>query len=299
MDTSNKAWEFPAFTKTIHRTSYPSIDPKNENNSASGRVVIVTGGGIGVGKGIAKAFVEAGAKAVAILGRREHILDEAKTELEKAGSTKILIFKADVLDESALNAAFEATEKEAGDIDIVVANAGYLSTPALATATDVADWWKSYEINIKGTLLTWRAFMKYKGSNSPTFISVNTAAAHVSAFPTFSSYQSSKIGEAQLICALQTEDPDVRVVSMHPGTIATDMNVKSNLPLSQDDMSLPAGFAVWLASPAGSWVGGRFFWSHWDVDELVKMKDEIIANNELTISLSGWPKNIGDPVVVW
>ena len=67
-------WEFPPYTKTIHRSSYPAIDPKNLANSAVGKVVVVTGGNQSVGKSIAKAFVETDAKAVVILGRRENVL---------------------------------------------------------------------------------------------------------------------------------------------------------------------------------------------------------------------------------
>src|ERR1700761_50293 len=208
--SDKQTWEFPPYTKTIHRSSYPAIDPKKPENSATGKVVLVTGGGIGVGKSIANAFVKAGAKAVAILGRRENILNDAKADLEKAGSSKILSFKADVLDDAAMNAAFDSTEKEAGKIDIVVANVGYLATPAPAATADLNDWWKGFEVNIKGTLQTFRAFLAHRGDNSPTFIAVNTGAAHAGVFPGFSSYASSKIGEASLIPYLQAENPEVR-----------------------------------------------------------------------------------------
>jgi NAD(P)-dependent dehydrogenase (short-subunit alcohol dehydrogenase family) len=93
------------------------------------------------------------------------------------------------------------------------------------------------------------------------FISTNTGAAHAGVFEGFSSYVSSKVGEAQLVTFLQKENPEVRVVSFHPGVLATEMNDKSGLPLSYDDMSLPSGFAVWLASRRADWVGGRFLWS--------------------------------------
>lgn len=76
------------------------------------------------------------------------------------------------------------------------------------------------------------------------------------------------------------------------------MNTKSGMPLSKDDMSLPSAFAVWLASPAASWLGGRFLWAHWDVDELAKMKDEIVANDELKMGLKGWPREVAEPIVV-
>ena len=290
-------WEFPPYTKTIHRSSYPAIDPKNPANSASDKVVVVTGGHQGVGIGISKAFVEAGAKAVAILARRENVLQEAKAELEKLGSSKIIAIKADVADEASLNAAFGQVEKEAGKIDVVVANAGYLAEAAPATTTDVGDWWKGFEVNIKGTLLVFRAFVAHKSSNSPTFISMNTGAAHAGIFPTMSSYAASKTGQAMLITYLQAENPEIRVVSQHPGVIESEMNTKSGMPLSKDDISLPSGFTVWLASPAASWTNGRYFWAQWDVDELTQMKDEIVANDELSLGLKGWPKQVEATIV--
>lgn len=222
--------------------------------------MVVTGGGLGVGKGIFQAFVEAGAKVVVILGRRQNVLQEAKADLEKAGSSKILAIQADISDEEATNKAFETIEKEVGKVDIVVGNAGYLATMGPAATSDVADWWRGFEINIKGTLLLFRAFMAHKSENSPTFISVNTGVVHVGVFPTFSGYGASKTGQAMLVSYLQTENPGIRVVSMHPGVIETEMNIKSEMPMSKDDMSLPSGFAVWLASPRASWTAGRFLW---------------------------------------
>ena len=296
---SNLTWEWPPYTKTIHRSSYAAIDPTNPVNSAAGKVVIVTGGNQGVGKGIAKAFVQAGAKVVAILGRRENVLADAKSELEKAGDSKVLTFKADVLDQSALNSAFETIEKEAGKIDIIVANAGYLSTFEMAATADVSEWWRAFEVNIKGTLLTFQAFMAHKSSNSPTFISLNTGGAHAGEAPTLSGYAVSKAGLARLIPYLQLEHSDVRIVSMHPGVLDSEMGDKAGMPVSRDDMSLPSSFAVWLASPAAAWLGGRFLWSNWDVDELAERKDEIVANDELKMTLKGFPRDVGAPVVVW
>lgn len=118
-------WEFEPYTKTIHRSSYPSISPTNPANSAAGKVIFVTGGGSGIGLGIADAFVKAGAKSVTIIGRRENVLAQGKAQLEKAGSSKILTFQADVVDAPALKAAFEGTEKASGKVDVLVGNAGY------------------------------------------------------------------------------------------------------------------------------------------------------------------------------
>jgi NADP-dependent 3-hydroxy acid dehydrogenase YdfG len=116
--TDKQQWEWASYTKTIRRSVYPAIDPSNPANSVAGKVVDVTGGGAGIGKDTAKAFAKAGAKAIAILGRRENLILEAKKELESTTSAKILAFETDVLDEAAANAAFEATAKEAGPIDV-------------------------------------------------------------------------------------------------------------------------------------------------------------------------------------
>jgi hypothetical protein len=106
------------------------------------------------------------------------------------------------------------------------------------------------------------------------------------------------MARGHLISFLQAENPSVRVVSMHPGVLDTEMGTKSGLPVSKDDMSLPAGFAVWLASPAADWVGGRFFWAHWDVEELALMKEGIVERGELMWGVVGWPKDVEAKVVV-
>jgi len=76
------------------------------------------------------------------------------------------------------------------------------------------------------------------------------------------------------------------------------MAIKSQFTVTRDDLSLPAGFAVWLTTPAAaSWTGGKLLWANWDVDELVAMKDDIARGDELVMGLRGWPKEV-DGVVV-
>ena len=55
-------------------------------------------------------------------------------------------------------------------------------------------------------------------------------------------------------------------------------------------MSLPAGYAVWLASQRAGWTNGRMLWAHWDVEELEAKQDQILAEDEFTIVLKGFPK---------
>jgi hypothetical protein len=144
MASPSPTWEWKPYTRTIHRSVYPAISPTNPSNSAAGKVVLVTGGGSGLGKHIATAFNQAGAKAVIIAGRREKALREAAAELEKSGDARVLWFVADVTDEVALTRAFASAAEAVGPIDVVVANAGYMATPAPAASADLGDWWKAY-----------------------------------------------------------------------------------------------------------------------------------------------------------
>ncbi|KAJ5685991.1 Short-chain dehydrogenase/reductase SDR [Penicillium majusculum] len=66
---------------------------------------------------------------------------------------------------------------------------------------------------------------------------------------------------------------------MHPGYLATDMNVKSakrglgsdnSIPF--DHINLPGHFMVWAASPEGAFLKGKIIWSNWDVEELKERK---------------------------
>lgn len=282
-------FEFPSFTDTIHRTVYPAIAPSNPLNSASGKVILITGGGAGIGKAIAKAFVVAGAKSIAIISRREEILRDAKEELQLAGSAEILCFNADVLQETSLDEVFATVKQQAGPIDVVVGNAGYLNAPGPAAEANLDDYFRAFEVNIKGTLITFRSFLKTKADKDPVFLSVNSVAAHET-FPNYSAYSASKVGQWQLVSHLAAENPGVRVISMHPGVLDTEMKDKSRMQISSDDMSLPSGFAVWLASPAAKWLEGKFLWSHWDVDELQRLRQEVESDGLLRIGLKGWPR---------
>ena len=78
---------FVSFTKTYHNKPYDDISPTRPELSAAGKNVVVTGGGTGIGKAIATAFTQAGAKSVAILGRRldklEAAVDNQQEEFEE------------------------------------------------------------------------------------------------------------------------------------------------------------------------------------------------------------------------
>ena len=87
--------------------------------SLKNKLALITGGGTGIGLGIAKAFVEAGAKVV-ITGRRETVLEEAIKELGNQAFYRV----NDITDRASIPKLVEGIERNIGGIDILVNNAG-------------------------------------------------------------------------------------------------------------------------------------------------------------------------------
>lgn len=88
----------------------------------TGKVVIITGGGRGIGRGISSAFAAEGADLV-ITGRTQATLDTARKELEEQYGIKVLAVSADGSDEEAVEGVIKHTAEEFGRIDAIVNNA--------------------------------------------------------------------------------------------------------------------------------------------------------------------------------
>jgi FlaA1/EpsC-like NDP-sugar epimerase len=71
------------FTRTVHQAPYSKISPTRAELSQAGKTVLITGGGTGIGKAIAKNFVLASAATIILTARRDNVLKEAIAELEK------------------------------------------------------------------------------------------------------------------------------------------------------------------------------------------------------------------------
>jgi len=128
----------PRFTSLLHHTTYPSISPLRPAISASGKTIIISGGGTGIGPSIATSFARASASAIGIFGRSEPslIASAAAIRLAAPPDTIVAYAVADQVDAGATNAAFETLARELGRVDVFVANAAYLPTPAPAATRD-------------------------------------------------------------------------------------------------------------------------------------------------------------------
>ena len=110
-----------------------------------GRTALITGGSLGLGKAMAMMFAESGAK-VAIVARRQDVLDETKKEIEDATGGTIGAYSSNVLEKSEIEAAHAAAVADLGPIDILVNNVGTSKRSPFMDLSD-EDW--EHDITLK------------------------------------------------------------------------------------------------------------------------------------------------------
>ncbi|KAL7954898.1 hypothetical protein V8C34DRAFT_307957 [Trichoderma compactum] len=288
----------PNPTAKYHNSPTPVVDPTQKHLSVAGKTVLVTGGGTAIGAATVEAFGKAKADHVFFVGRRLNLLQAVEQKLSKAyPQTKFHAIQTDISKENEVKALFETINKTSF-LDILVANAAYLSSPGLLATTETGEWWKGYEINVLGTYLLGKYFINQSQppSGKPVFVGVNTGAINVG--PGFSSpmsgYVSSKMATASVVEFLQQENPNIKAFNVSPGMVQSEIADKANTPQfpPTDSPELMANFAVWLASPESDFLAGRFIWANWDVEGLIAAKEKILANpGQLRLNIDGWESN--------
>lgn len=214
------------FTKAVHHETYDRISPLRPEVTAHGKNVVVTGGGTGIGKAIAIAFAQAGAKSVSILGRREDRLKTAIDDLRSAATSDASVFQygvADLKDRKQIDKALDSIVKEVGKIDILVSSAGVLPELGPLATIDASNFMKSFELNVLTALNAVQAFLPRAGPH-PIIISVSSCIAHMSPMPNVSGYAVSKAANLKMMNYFAAENPNLHVVNLQPGTVATEMS---------------------------------------------------------------------------
>lgn len=165
---------------TMHDETYPFINP--EKGPTSPINVLVTGSSKGIGRATVKSFARAGATGIALLARSDldtvaiEVLEAAKQAGRRA--PKVLKLQADMSDPVGVGKAMEQVEREFGTLDVLVNNASRLEAWLPYADTDVEDWWRSWEVNVKGTYVVTRAALPLVlKSKVKTIVTVSSAGA--------------------------------------------------------------------------------------------------------------------------
>ena len=229
-----------------------------------GKVALVTGGSRGIGKAVAAAFAQAGAR-VMISSRKEDALKEAASEM----TGEVEWFAANAGESEQAEACIAATVDRLGGLDILVNNAA--TNPYMGAMIDIdkgrAD--KTVQVNqwalLMWSQLAWRATMQEHGGSIINVASIGGLSVE----PFIGYYNVTKAAVIHLTKQLAAElGPQVRVNGLAPGLVKTDFaralwepagdTIAARLPLKRlgepEDI---AGAALFLASDAASWITGH------------------------------------------
>ncbi len=226
-----------------------------------GKTVLITGASRGIGAEAARAFAKAGAQ-VGIAARSAESLEALAAE------TGTLALPCDVADYASVTEAIARIEGHFGPLDVLINNAGVIDPIAPLAEADPDAWGKLIDINVKGVFHGLRAALPgMMARGGGTIITVGSGAAY-NPLEGWSAYCTSKAGALMLgrVADVEARGRGVRVLSLSPGTVATDMqhairdsgiNAVSRLDWSAHvPPEWPALALVWMCTAdADDWVG--------------------------------------------
>ncbi|KAK2063066.1 NAD(P)-binding protein [Colletotrichum caudatum] len=286
----------PSPTETYRTKTYQHISPPRAELSTKGKHAFISGGGSGIGAAISQSLAKSGISSLGIMGRSAKSLGDTKAAIESLNrETKVYLYAADLTDAEATSEALASfSESIGGKIDILVANAAYMPDIHSVTDTDPADWWRAFEISVRGNFNLLRAFHPH-ASPSASVVHISTAAIHLPHLLGYSAYRASKIAATKLFEHFHGENPGFFVIQVHPGLIGgTAMSEKfaesvEALGAPYDDISLPGDFVVWTLSSEAAFLNGRLVHANWDVEELKGLRGELERDpSRFAMGLQGW-----------
>ena len=205
----------------------------------SGKVALITGAGRGIGKATAIAFAKEGIH-VGLVGRTMENLEAVAKELENY-DVNVAMAAADVSDLESITSAVEWIRSELGPIDILVNNAGISKFGGFMDLTP-EEWTNIIDVNLKGVYYTTYAVLpEMKERNTGDIINISSTAGQKGA-PLTSAYTASKaavIGMSESLM-MEVRKNNIRVLTLTPSTVATDMAVELNLTDGNPDKVMQA-----------------------------------------------------------
>ena len=218
--------------------------------SLEDQVVMITGAGRGIGRGLAEAFAKEGAHIVAVARSIPQINETA--EAVRAMGRRAVALPCDVTDSDAIKGVVETAEKDLGPIDVLINNAGYAHfQPVAELPTD--EWRRTLEVNLTGPFLCIQAVLPGMMERQRGRIINISSMAGVKPYPEQGAYCASKHGLNGLtkVLAMEMREYNIGVHSICPGGLDTELTQKAMPDRDKSDWMTPADVAhaaVYLAT---------------------------------------------------
>jgi 3-oxoacyl-[acyl-carrier protein] reductase len=236
---------------------------------------LVTGGGRGIGANIARALADDG-WSVVVAARSREIEGVAK----EIGGRAVGM---DVADRKCV----ERGVAEAGQIDLLVANAGIGNQDGATWEVEPDDWWKVFEVNVLGVHLCCRAVIPQMLERGRGRIVITGSGAAYLPGTTHTAYPASKAAVCRYGETLANElRGRIPVFFFSPGLVQTEMtsDFPDNAPWTPPELA--PRLVVALASGRADALAGRYIHAeHDDIEDLIDRADEVVENDLNAIRL--------------
>ena len=272
-------------------------------------VILITGAGRGIGRATALHLAASGAR-LGLLARGASELQRTLAAVTGAGAQGVAV-TADVTDEEAVARAHEQIEESLGPVDVLVNNAGVGGPIGPMWEVDPGQWWRTVEINLRGTYVCSRAVLPSMVERGVGRI-VNVAShAGVHRWPYFTAYATGKSAVIKLTesLAAETREHGIAVLAVHPGLVDTGIGDASlgNGPPTPPSGELAERVSSWferqraeghtvpveraaalivdVASGRADALSGRYIAIEDDLDALIERAEEVRRDNLQALKL--------------
>jgi len=236
-------------------------------NANETRTAIITGAARGIGVALAKRLAQNGFAVVINYANSANSANALVDELTTSGHQAMAI-KADITDADAVKQMFDHAETRFGGVDVIVNNAGVMTTQPISEMSD-AVYDSMMDTNVRGTFNMLREGAK-RLRNNGRVINFSTTALHLK-LPGYAVYNATKAAVEAMtgVYAKELRGRNITVNALAPGPVATELflNGKTDEQITQFSKMPPlerlgqpediAGVVSFLAGPDSDWVNGQ------------------------------------------